>query len=102
MSAHTPGPWQVVSAGTSQSRWIVGDREGGSIADCEPPGPWMSDGEADANAQLIAAAPDLVEALKACVIETVDYMTINELGDPEQQHNVKQARAALAKAGVTL
>ena len=55
--------------------------------------------EAVANARLCAAAPDLLEALKAFVIETVDYMTINKLGDPEQQHNVKLARAALSKAG---
>lgn len=30
------------------------------------------------------------------VDEQVDYMTINNLGNPEEQHNIKQARAALA------
>jgi hypothetical protein len=53
---------------------------------------------AEANARLIAAAPELLEALQAMVDAEVDYMTINNLGDPEQQHNVKWARAIIAKA----
>jgi hypothetical protein len=68
--AHTPGPWHVVPE--AQSPWIVGDAEGDSIADCEPPGPWMSEEEADANARLIAAAPDLLAALEACVDAMTD------------------------------
>jgi hypothetical protein len=38
----------------------------------------------------------LVKALEAMVEEKVDYMTRNKLGDPEKQHTVKVARAALA------
>ena len=34
-------------------------------------------------------------ALEAMVKQEVDYMTINNLGDPEQQHNIIRARAAL-------
>lgn len=41
---------------------------------------------------------ELVEALTALVDETVDYMRINKLGDPQAKHNIKRARAALAKA----
>jgi hypothetical protein len=37
----------------------------------------------------------LREALTALVDEYCDYMTINHLGDPEKQHNIKRARAAL-------
>lgn len=51
-----------------------------------------------ANARLIAAAPDLLLALKAMTEEWVDYMTINHLGDPWAKHNMKLARAAIAKA----
>jgi hypothetical protein len=61
---HTPGPWQVLPPGKAQSPWIVADIEGGSIADCEPCGPWMPDQVATANARLIAAAPELLDALK--------------------------------------
>jgi len=42
-------------------------------------------------------ADPLREALEAMVAEKCDYMTINKLGDPEAQHTVKQARAALAQ-----
>jgi hypothetical protein len=37
----------------------------------------------------------LREALRAMVEEQCDYMRINHLGDPERQHNIKLARAAL-------
>ena len=38
----------------------------------------------------------LREALEYLVEEKVDYMNINKLGDPEKQHSVKLARAALS------
>jgi hypothetical protein len=60
----------------------------------------------EANAALIVAAvnamPGLLDeveglraALRAMVDEKCDYMCRNLLGDPEQQHTIKQARAAL-------
>lgn len=62
--AHTPGPWQVVPPERAMHYWVVGDSDCGSIADCSPPGPWMSFEEAAANARLCAAAPDLLATLK--------------------------------------
>jgi hypothetical protein len=53
-----------------------------------------------ADARIIAAAPDLLEALGALVEEVCDYATTNNLGDPEAKRNIKLARAALAKASV--
>ena len=41
-------------------------------------------------------AKGLAEALEAMVDEQCDYMRLNVLGDPEVQHNIKHARAALA------
>lgn len=38
---------------------------------------------------------ELEAALLVMVNHEVDYMNINNLGDPEEQHRVKQARAAL-------
>jgi ABC-type Fe2+-enterobactin transport system substrate-binding protein len=54
-------------------------------------------------AALSAVAPMLIahgmreirDALEAMVAEKADYMIINNLGDPEEQHTIKQARAAL-------
>ena len=54
--------------------------------------------EFEANARLIAAAPELLEALIAMEKEKSDYMTINKLGDPAKETTNKIARAAIAKA----
>jgi ribosomal protein L29 len=40
---------------------------------------------------------ELQETLQAMVNEQVEYMTINHLGDPEKQHNIKRARAVFAR-----
>jgi hypothetical protein len=50
---------------------------------------------------VVLALNNLQNALEAMVEEQVDYMTINHLGDPEKQHNIKRARAALAEPGDT-
>ena len=42
--------------------------------------------------------PELLEVLEAMVAAECEYMTINNLGDPEQQHNIKWARSVIAKA----
>ena len=39
----------------------------------------------------------LREALRFIVNETCEYAIINKLGDPEQQHSIKMARAALGE-----
>lgn len=104
---HTPGPWRV-ERGTTLV-WgdctITDDHPdhlGVPVADAQLARAWAK-GEptyerAEANARLIAAAPELLEVLKAYVAWEVEYMTINNLGDPEKQHNVKWARAVIAKA----
>lgn len=51
MSAHTPGPWRAID-----TRVYFPNLQGGfDIRDCPAP---------HANARLIAAAPDMLEALK--------------------------------------
>lgn len=84
----TPGDWSehdgVISAVTTSdagrmTRWVA------SLIDCKPP----VDGELEANAHLIAASPDLYEALKDCV---------QALSHTEAGPRIDAARAALAKA----
>ena len=71
MSEHTKGPWQAVKrAGSYTSPFIIQTEHGRHVANLtgsnlEPEG--QSIGEAEANARLIAAAPELLEALKGLV-----------------------------------
>ncbi len=84
--AHTPGPWATARGFEGQT--VVGS-DGVLVADCsiidrlgQRTGP-----ECTANARLIAAAPDLLEALKA-VVAIADRRTVE----------FDAAHAAIAKA----
>ncbi len=52
----------------------------------------------DADARLIAAAPDLLEALKVMLSHTADLDPMQGYRPEEDFTAVKQARAAIAKA----
>jgi hypothetical protein len=73
---HTPGPWFVDPTGDI-GFWFVGDRDGG-IADCDPGDRDIY--ECEANARLIAAAPDLLEALRVTVDALNDIIERAEAG----------------------
>lgn len=45
-------------------------------------------------------AVELLFALKMLFDETVDYITINNLGDSNATHGLRYAKEALRKAGV--
>lgn len=81
--AHTPGPWTYYHTG-----WLV--YAGKLIADCGRSGE-LSPDEMRANANLIAAAPDLLAALKRLLSAT--EQNLGDIHDAEEQ-----ARAAIAKA----
>lgn len=94
-SKHTPGPWRYVRTNGSQTtgeRLISGARPGylAEIRDC-------GSGDVVANARLIAAAPDMLAALRAVLKECGPLDsdpdapgTLNAIG--------RIARAAIAKA----
>lgn len=87
MTKHTPEPWSV-----SSDRYIVGpDLE--LIADC------YNESPTDAiNARLIAAAPNLLAALKECVTETgAARERSHEYAERRIQYINATARAAIAK-----
>ena len=79
---HTPGPWRA--------DWVNVYRKDDHLADCCPK---AKNGipleQKEANARLIAAAPELLAALKALV---------NMQKGHENWPEVKQAEAAIAKA----
>ena len=88
MSKHTPGPWFVIEHKNADCVWTVQDKEcggGHAIALRYMIGP--RDDEDVANARLIAAAPEMLEALKA-----IDQAIMIE------GKNANLIRAAIAKA----
>lgn len=90
-SQHTPGPWHyfcsgfghTVYSGTMDNPTIVHDRS------------WQGDGRAEADARLIAAAPDLLKALLPFIGATLtaDGKIIGLM-----REDFDRARAAVAKA----
>jgi hypothetical protein len=92
---HTPGPWDhdnrlgIIRNGTQPTGLF-------HIADCADPTAHQIDGtreEREANARLIAAAPEMAKALQAIVAGGITGWSL-------AKHNA--ARAALEKAGVPL
>ncbi len=78
MADHTPGPWRADNDWTEGDFWCVfagnkeianlGEYEWSWLGDCSDSEPEPFEPEsAAANARLIAAAPDLLVALKSCV-----------------------------------
>ena len=83
---HTPGPWYIDCQNESAAigyRAIV-DGDGYTVCSPSPMG--------QANARLIAAAPDLLAALRLC------ERALEERDAEAEEHAAKAARAAIAKA----
>ena len=92
MSKHTPGPWTAVSDPLhfySLTTIIAGNVLRGIPQVRIDVGGKADIAELEANARLIAAAPQLLEALEALVTQVNDSHVYNELAD---------ARAVIAKA----
>lgn len=102
MNKHTPGPWQIYA----RAHLTVKGATGFVVASC---GGYLNnqrddlDVELSANAKLIAAAPDLLEAL----VEVTASLAWNAHGECRAIHEgpimpssgaVEMARAAIAKA----
>jgi len=86
---HTPGPWSASPSPTSDGLYHVYKADGNFLT--------LEDAEHEANARLIAAAPDLLEALESL------YHTANSIGedtcDPVAFAGaLEDARAAIRKA----
>ncbi|HGP1135696.1 TPA: hypothetical protein ACLF0I_003535 [Pseudomonas aeruginosa] len=90
MRKHTPGPWEIerYSDGLIQ---IVGDVR--IVSDDEENVTTVVEAVArgdEANARLIAAAPELLEALQVCIQQITALCSADDVPD--------QARAEIAKA----
>jgi len=108
MSSHTPGPWRL----SSESPLIIkqdythiglGESSGvliGSACGHENSGFFPSTEEGLANARLITAAPDLLEALRDIISWIPNEATLARLGFLTEAPELarKKAVAAIAKA----
>lgn len=93
---HTPGPWNYAKGELHHVHdWVVTAR--GMKADCPLArlGKWDPVSEPDA--RLIAASPELLDALKGLLADITEYQTINNLGGETNYWQV-QAKAAIDKA----
>ena len=95
MNKHTPGPWTVNA---------YNEIESGAVRICsvdiEETNAGLNGGEGQANARLIAAAPDLLEALRLQV-SAFDGDALDEIEEGyglATAQRVDAARAAIAKA----
>jgi hypothetical protein len=100
MSAkHTPGPWEVVEDDFDEALHITCEARAGMIPICKVDvgydGP--IEDEQHANASLITAAPDLLEALES-VTELIELLVLVGDEKPENGSPCQLARAAIAKA----
>ena len=90
MTKHTPGPWTQPETKRTHNRWFV---EGGGRLVAAASGPQFAipADEADANARLIASAPNLLAALQA-------IFPANGPSTHLSDDNIRTATAAIAKA----
>ena len=101
-TSHTPGPWHT-NEGSHPSDQVF-DAQGHIIADCK----WTNHIHTirEANARLIAAAPELLEALHHALndLESRQYMLPVDADETERaileaQHNIYSRAIAKAEGG---
>lgn len=93
MPEHTPGPWHVGETATT----IVFASDHYAVCDAKVFHHVRDDSEPAANARLIAAAPDLLAALRLFLADERFQVTVG--GNPNAvEQMLAQARAAIAKA----
>ena len=98
--AHTPGPWDVEPKG---SRHFVDGADGLTVAYLDRAGV-RERSEIEANARLISAAPELIDALAGCADALreagKDFAQANRLAARPNLYELHEqaARAAIAKA----
>lgn len=95
MSKHTPGPWQYSFEGGTVA--FILESDGATVAKISVTENSTAHSTLAANARLIAAAPELLAALKDCVFWYANRD--DELWPFEKQPpEIQRAMAAIAKA----
>lgn len=105
---HTPGPWVVDLKPLEEDGRVfvypLGDDDFATRADVCDVHAWDGETARDANARLIAAAPELLERLHACeraiaaLIAEKPMMAAKQAGSTTLGNHVIEARAIINKA----
>ena len=99
MTQHTPGPWKIQRHPNGKERRLVVVGKSGMVADID----WNGERENDANARLIATAPELLAAVKDAAHD-IKYVisqpwSKRSQGDTETlRHRLNCLLASIAKA----
>ena len=88
MNQHTPGPWEVSKIGNPYQQFMVYDSDGRNICNTV---------EGEANARLIAAAPELYDACKLALALIKDHWPY-EHGNPQVGDAWGALETAIAEA----
>ena len=92
---HTPGPWRYAPTNTETVSHLVRCSEGYAVADVTH---WF-DLPVDANARLIAAAPDMLEALQSAQESIATFIGVHGYPFESGAGDVlREVNAAIAKA----
>ncbi len=91
----TPGPWKVSHQINGKRHVVRNDRQPGEFPLCLLP-EGRIESERMANAKLIAAAPELYQALELLLVECDAHL--DYVDDENMLVRVNEARAALSKA----
>ena len=96
MSRHTPGPWEI---NERHGGVIYIEGVGNTVAICHDDGFDIDHAEAEANARLIAAAPQVLEALELAD-ELIDQLIIDNTDNYVEERAKIRAAIAAAKGEV--
>jgi hypothetical protein len=91
-SKHTPGPWRLTGDKLFRLTRQIEDTNGMGLAHA-----YGNDAEADANARLIAAAPDLLAAIETLLPHVLHYASMPH-AHSDAHKDAANAAAAIAKA----
>jgi len=108
--AHTPGPWKVHQVYAPEHKCLqptpyILDVENRNVATAAPR---IANEEDAANARLIAAAPELLEAIRPLFAEAIRLYLEHEEPEVPNSHSARMeevfdsVRAAVAKAEATI
>lgn len=103
MSKHTPGPWTIEEYGDGDLPALAIHKDSETrVCFMATPGSHGDPATIAADARLIAAAPDLLAALRACVNNLAPYGDEDAIESGSIGNCLRRARAAIAKARGTV